>query len=1584
MNRKRVVIGVFVLMIILMSVGSVFGETKYTGQSWHGDKADFSKLPKDMPASFMVQSKYAYRTSDPTRTFAFIPIEEDRQKPVNQQKGKLVQLTSTGYEMWGEKIIPSSKVRDQLMTGNLAGGWGKADEAHKYETDSVRIVFPDGRSSQPIFKREMKPEDTRKYLDSVLGFSDSKYRIDTKKVYDGKASLASQVEVPGLQGGKAGLYDVGATYKTGTNRQYTVQSDGSLVDQLTGKKVGTATNVDKTLVSGTASTPVVPPNPIRNTIPITINSGGEDVIVYVNKAEYEEYKDGKKPALPVYVSQYSTSREPNMWISKIKGKEGDVVTLLEGGRGTSTAINLEDSGAVVDLTPQIEAITFRGSDGKDVTNYRKKGSNLLYEDSSLKQVSSASLDGDTVSFGAESSLVGGTVGKVTLAPTNMKRIELLENGVKVVRYYDAVELEERMKASSVDNPPPETSLLELYKDPNKKNLDGKRYVPLIGTNKNMVFVDDGNPETFDGTHIFPHYRDSATDVKREVASITFTAGGKEHTRYYYVDELKAAEESGLSYAAVDVYESKAMNDEKPKTMKLDKTIFVSNLGVSTQAKVTKKISVPSSASAVLAKIKADGEVEVRVATARPGDQINLLGTQHRASDLPIEVLVQHRELSANTKDRRANAVEIAKLKEQQAKLGLADEDGRRELAIKIREKQAVGKDLDKKRELIESKIRAEMGTEIVKMSVVDYSGLTDEQRMQKRTKDQQIKELDNAVTAAKKKFDDFPEGTSFIKLEEARLDFLAAKEARDKVLKASVPAKVPTTGTPAAGKPGAKPTAKPTNPVDLLENKKAVEALAEFGINKKVLNAMLALPPEQRGHVFESLVATEHRVQAWRLIKGLGGKGLDVDSAAVKALLGTAGNIQGVGNIDQTEIKVDKKTRKVFLVRQVGDEYVDIEIGTSNAAGTSIKLKDGGVLEAVNGMAVITNKQGEIIQIGGENVRDPNAATLRAMVSDLKRDKKGVYYLDDGKRKVPIKLTSKNGIISIGSIGGGLTISRVTNDEYVTTKIKNTEIGTEDITIRWREGTEMSEAYFKGEKAGEDGEASFTYIAEGVNIPVQGVNENGIQALKMNQKVATARRLGHDSSGTLTVDKNGVVTGETPSPYLPMLYQNNAKVTVDSDGMGTAIFGDGSGKAFLNDGTEIHFTGTGWDRFSDLAKQETLTTEQKTALTNLIDNPSDEHKKALEASGIDPDTIKGYSPVAEDVAKLLKENGLRRIIGTGTVVDSIGRVRQIQRKGEDPIIIDYGKVTKNKKGEPIYSNKGTFTHKFKDYVYKDGKIFTMEGTRLVEAKGEDIEAIKEQIKKGEAEKREVDQANAKFNENSRLGYQTLTQKFFKGLSVMSADAKSFSGLSSLFMDQEAMAEWRENVDGVFAKLNLGTIYWASKICQAKLDVESGTQVAFTFGPNPYDQPTPAGSVSVAATCSGEKQIVNIGSDLMEDNILYKITWYVRNPSDNDMQYNVILSPGGTPIFTEDQTIGASGSAVKTGRSAYVTYSSNDYTECCVEMTNGPPLAAGSNPVCNAIVAVDTTPTKTSSPPAGDGAQTASGGAAPAGPQYNTI
>ena len=170
--------------------------------------------------------------------------------------------------------------------------------------------------------------------------------------------------------------------------------------------------------------------------------------------------------------------------------------------------------------------------------------------------------------------------------------------------------------------------------------------------------------------------------------------------------------------------------------------------------------------------------------------------------------------------------------------------------------------------------------------------------------------------------------------------------------------------------------------------------------------------------------------------------------------------------------------------------------------------------------------------------------------------------------------------------------------------------------------------------------------------------------------------------------------------------------------------------------------------------------------------------------------------------------------------------------------------------------------------------------------------------------------------------------------------QGLSGFSSLFFSDEMLGQWRETVDKWFATYYLGTEYWASRICAAKVDLQNGA-IAYTE--------TPSGTLATSAHIEGQITKFadfNHTSGLFGQQSVYKITWFVNNvPSryrraeqaTEPLEYNIELSGGGKTVklFREDREVEV-GESDGSGKTPVVQASNTQYTQVCLVFN--PPIS----------------------------------------------
>ncbi|MBI2659039.1 hypothetical protein HYX05_02990 [Candidatus Woesearchaeota archaeon] len=217
--------------------------------------------------------------------------------------------------------------------------------------------------------------------------------------------------------------------------------------------------------------------------------------------------------------------------------------------------------------------------------------------------------------------------------------------------------------------------------------------------------------------------------------------------------------------------------------------------------------------------------------------------------------------------------------------------------------------------------------------------------------------------------------------------------------------------------------------------------------------------------------------------------------------------------------------------------------------------------------------------------------------------------------------------------------------------------------------------------------------------------------------------------------------------------------------------------------------------------------------------------------------------------------------------------------------------------------------------------------------------------------------------------QLASRQFFASVERVLTEFQGLGYYAPLFFDEDALLEWRDRVDRVFATLYLGTEYWSSSICGSYLDGED-EGIAYAETPQGYSQI----GAHVEATRS-EPLITPTGVEF-----LYKITFNIRNGdydedprAPEEMEYNVVLKGERTvSVFRQPQTVERGSSSGRAGSSAIVKYSPALYTRVCLQFDKIPlRWKLDNGELCNLIVSTggEATPVASSgasAPSAGSG------------------
>jgi hypothetical protein len=154
-----------------------------------------------------------------------------------------------------------------------------------------------------------------------------------------------------------------------------------------------------------------------------------------------------------------------------------------------------------------------------------------------------------------------------------------------------------------------------------------------------------------------------------------------------------------------------------------------------------------------------------------------------------------------------------------------------------------------------------------------------------------------------------------------------------------------------------------------------------------------------------------------------------------------------------------------------------------------------------------------------------------------------------------------------------------------------------------------------------------------------------------------------------------------------------------------------------------------------------------------------------------------------------------------------------------------------------------------------------------------------------------------------------------------------AGWSSLFFDDEFLANWRTSVNEFFCKtIILGGIdCWASKICGRYADITPSR------GGVLFSSPVGGAPQAVAHIEGKKSQSIPHGSETLH---VYTVTFGITNTLDKTMAYNVqFKGPARTANWwSESRPLNEGGTASALGGSALIKASRHQYGEVCLEFS----------------------------------------------------
>ncbi len=186
---------------------------------------------------------------------------------------------------------------------------------------------------------------------------------------------------------------------------------------------------------------------------------------------------------------------------------------------------------------------------------------------------------------------------------------------------------------------------------------------------------------------------------------------------------------------------------------------------------------------------------------------------------------------------------------------------------------------------------------------------------------------------------------------------------------------------------------------------------------------------------------------------------------------------------------------------------------------------------------------------------------------------------------------------------------------------------------------------------------------------------------------------------------------------------------------------------------------------------------------------------------------------------------------------------------------------------------------------------------------------------------------------------------FETIDYSLQSAMGWDVLSSLFLSEDTLREWREKVDEIFANMFLGVDSWVSHICQSDIKKESKSSLyAPSYGLN-----------EIVANVKGEKTAI-VGPN--GTTYVYKFSYFINNPKADkktflglgkvggeedrgvelpEIDFNVRLSgQRDVWLYNNPQKVKQGKTWDRTKRKTIVRYSDTSYDEICVVFSSEKP------------------------------------------------
>ncbi len=157
-----------------------------------------------------------------------------------------------------------------------------------------------------------------------------------------------------------------------------------------------------------------------------------------------------------------------------------------------------------------------------------------------------------------------------------------------------------------------------------------------------------------------------------------------------------------------------------------------------------------------------------------------------------------------------------------------------------------------------------------------------------------------------------------------------------------------------------------------------------------------------------------------------------------------------------------------------------------------------------------------------------------------------------------------------------------------------------------------------------------------------------------------------------------------------------------------------------------------------------------------------------------------------------------------------------------------------------------------------------------------------------------------------------------------------SALGNFLFGTQAFEGWKKSIDELFTRSILGIVAAPEDfLCRSYID-KPGEGYALA--------PSPSGFAQAVAHVEADRSTAIIYPNATNplQNIteyLYKITFAVTAPNDQDVDFNVYLYPGERPLFVNSKRLGKGSTHREAGSSARVKYSAAVYGRVCIKFTS---------------------------------------------------